>query len=568
MPFIDLVDDQIVIHSEYQERDRVKQVPGVRWDKDQRTWKVAVSWGACITLRGVFGASLEVGETLAAWAWQERERRVDPALSLRYELEFPGLLQQEPELYPFQRVGVRFLEIAQRALLADEMGTGKTIQLIRTIHRLNALPALIVCPNSMKYTWQREFARWAPSIPTVVIDGTAAKRRKQLADEEALVVIINWEALRLHSRLAPYGSIALSDKEKEPKELNEVEWQAVVADEAHRAKDAAAKQTRALKAIAVEAPYRFAATGTPIANHPGELWSVMNFVAPEDFPRKTAYVDRYCQLSWNAFGGMDIVGLRPDTQPELEQFLLPRVIRRLKEVVLPQLPAKLPPQVRYTPMSTKQQKAYDQVADQMLAELDSGILIASTALARMTRLSQFASSYATITEAGEVKLASPSNKLDALDDLVEEAEGQPLVVFAMSRQLIELAEDRLRKRKVAFGSIHGNVDLPTRQESVEAFQQGRLQVILATTGAGGEGLTLTAANVVVFLQRPWSLIESKQAVDRLHRPGQEREVQVIDLVAPGTVEEYRLERLAAKEDRLQEVVQDEQTLREMLRYRG
>ncbi len=501
--------DHIVVYSEFNEKELVKLVPGTRWDKSDRMWKAPLSWGTYVAFYGVFKERLSVGEKLYAWIMQQRAEWVEPAKSLRLALEDPALMEDEPNLYPFQRSGVQFLTTVKQALIADEMGSGKTVQLIRALDRQDAYPALIICPNTMKFTWQREFAVWAPDVKTIVIDGGAVGRRKQIDqignEKEFQVGIINWESLRLHTRLAPFGSIRLSDKEKELKELNGIPWAAVVADEAHRAKEPKSKQTRALWAVSRNAQIRYAATGTPIANQPAELWSIMNFVAPLDFAAKSKFVDRYCMLSWNTFGGMDIVGIKPEMRDEFAAILDPRMIRRLKSVVLPHLPPKVYVQ-RDAPMTAKQKKVYKQMTDQMLAELKGGDVVAATnGLVRMTRLSQFASAFAEVDEEGKVKLAEPSNKLTALMEILDEAEGEQVVVFAESRQLIELAAIKLDKAKISFGEIHGNVPPEVRQLNIDAFQAGDLRVMLVTMGAGGEGITLTAARIAVFLQRSWSL---------------------------------------------------------------
>lgn len=578
--------DRIAVFSEYREKDLVKQVPGTRWDKDRRVWTVPLSWAACVTFRGVFGNGLQIGENL--WDWAANERKwIDFNLRMREQLD-SDLAQSPPgtpQLYPFQRAGVSFLSTAGSALIADEMGSGKTVQLIRTLDHLDEdpYPVLVVSPNSMKYTWEKEFSVWGPDARVQVIDGGAATRRKQLEavrNGEADVAVINWEALRLHSRLEGYGNMRLrkceecggadpkvkvSSCETHVKELNEIGFKTVIADEAHRAKEPKAKQTRALWALGDTAEFRFAATGTPVANHPGDLWSIMRFVSPADFPRKTSYVDRYCLQSWNPFGGMDIVGVRPETRDEFTRIVDPRMIRRLKSVVLPYLPEKTY-STRYVPMSGKQAKAYKQMADTMIAELENGdMTYATNPLTKLTRLSQFACCYAELNDAGEVHLQDPSNKLDALEELVVEAGDEQLVVFAESRQLIELAAERMKKMDIDFGEIHGNVDPSTRQANVDQFQAGKLQVMLVTMGAGGEGITLTAASIAVFLQRSWSLVKNKQAEDRVHRPGQDAEkVEIIDLVTPDTVEETRAMQLEAKEFRFEEVVRDKDFLRKML----
>lgn len=587
MPHAEIHNGRIYVDTEMRDRELIKQVPGSRWDKDENRWNVPLSWGSCVTLRGVFGHELTVGDDLTTWATAARHYWIDPVTGLHSALEEPSLMEAEPELFPFQRVGVHFMELAGRALLADDMGSGKTIQLIRTLERLAKnktkqypYPALVVCPNSMKYTWKAEIEKWAPERRVGVIDGTKRQRDKVIEDRVSImaedsgeevdfpafdIYVINWESLRLHSRIAGYGSVSLTDKDREPGNLNEIPFKTVIADEAHRAKEPKAKQTRALWAVSEEATYRFAATGTPIESQPAELWSIMHFVAPNDFPTKGKYIDRYCLQSYNPFGGMDIVGLDPTHAPEFHAIVGPRKLRRPKDVILPQLPPKVE-SVRYIPLSGKQKTAYQNMAKTMLAELKGGdVLAALNPLQQFMRLSQFASAYAEIGDDGNVKLTTPSNKVDEFMLLLDEAEGEPLVAFAESKQLIHLVAEELRKKEIPHGLITGDQSPETRQSIVEHFQKGDLRVVLCTS-AGAEGLTLTAARILVFLQRFWSSIKNKQAADRVHRIGQERGVEIITFASIDTVDEYREQVLEDKEAALQEILKDDDIRKEMLSW--
>ena len=588
MTLADLDGDKIIVEIEYRDRDLIRQVPGATWNPKGMRWQIPVSWGACKTLRGVFGQRLEIGPALSAWAFNELDTRIRPALDLRLATDGDG----DDRLFPFQKPGVQFLALTRQCLLADEMGTGKTIQTIMAARRLvdlgeNPFPVLCIVPNSMKITWQKEFEKWLPEVTVVVIKGSAAKRRKAFDEITLLslngtpvVGVINWESVRLHSRLAPYGSIRLSDEEKREKELNTVPWRTVVADEAHKLKDPKSKQTRATWAVGHQqtVEFRYALTGTPLANAPDDLWAIMHFVAPREYPSKTRYVDRYCMLTLNTFGGMEVVGVRPDTREEFYSILDPRMRRMPKELVLPFLPPKLR-SVRYAEMSAKQAKAYREIEDGMVTRLDDGSMVLTTnSLSRNTRLIQFSSSYATVDEAGDVKLMSPSNKVDELLDILDELGDEPVVVAAESRQLIELARERLddiaaknraQAQRFTYRMIVGGMTDEQREANKEDFQQGRARIMLMTIKAGGVGMTLTRAGVIVFLQRSWSMLDNKQSEDRVHRIGSEQhdKILIIDIVAPGTVEELQIARLHEKADRLEEIVRDKETLKaKALRY--
>ena len=447
---------------------------------------------------------------------------------------------------------------------------------------------MIICPNTLKKNWQREFKKWWPSVNVQVISGTATQRRKQF-DVEADIYVINWESLRTHSRLAPYGSIALAkckecgghDErvsankcEVHLRELNQIDFKAVVADEIHRCKDPKSKQSRALWSATGDAEFRFALTGTPIANNVLDLWPILHWLSPEEFPNKTKWIDRMVNTMLNAFGGMMVLGLKPHMEQEFYATINPRMRRMLKAKVLPWLP-EIMTERRDVEMSTKQAKAYKQMRDNMIADLEgSGALVAPSVLTQTTRLLQFASSYADIVvdeKTGEPKaiLAEPSCKVDALmDDIKNKDFGDDSVaVCAVSRQLLELLSANLTKEGIAHGMITGAQNEEERQKSIDDFQSGKTKWILFTDKAGGVGVTLTTARRLVMLQRPWSLVDHKQALDRVHRIGSEIHDSVIitDYVTEDTVEERVIQVLETKADNFEQIVRDKDKLLQLLK---
>lgn len=592
----------------YHQNHLVQLVPGASYRNN--VWTVPLSWAACVLLRGVFGKELELGPNLVAWAKTVRGERLDPANALRDVLEIPAdqlgdvqvaletLTEVEADspykLYPFQVVDLAFLLTNGRALLANEQGLGKTGVVIRTIQVMAALgmdpfPVVIVCPNTLKHTvWAQEFAAWAPEISVSVVDGSAAQRRKQLAPGSD-VYVVNYEGARLHSRLAGFGQQELTEAEKAPKELNELGPHTFVADEAHKLKDPAAKQTRAAWAIAEQAEYRIAMTGTPVGNNIADLWSLLRLIEPTWFPARTKFLARYAVVTENYWGGSTVTGLRPDTQGEFFRVVNPLMRRVPKRVALPQLPPKLPVQYRQTPMSPKQAKAYKEMRAAMLAWLDQvedeGInaKFAEGALSQLTRLLQFASASGellpphevkvelldgttTTKMVQEIKLSAPSSKVDDLVDLLEEMGDKPLVVAAVSSQLIELASERLTKENISHALITGAQSSHERKDAVDRFQAGQIRVILLTLGAGAEGITLTRADTMLFMQRSFSEIQNQQAEARIDRIGSEihNAIVIIDQIAPDTVEELKLEILEAKAGRMEEVVRDVDAIRKLL----
>ena len=581
----------VVINAEWRLKELCKSIPGAKWDSTAMVWSVPASWATCLALRSTFKNDLVIGPRLTDWAGNELANRITPANELR-DLETLEDLSNE-DLFPHQRAGVKFLATAKRALLADEPGLGKTAQAIRALKQLQdsgtpVFPALIVCPNTLKKNWKREFDKWWPGLDIQIIKGSATQRRKQFG-EPAQIFIINWESLRGHSRLAPYGSVALArctecgghdDKvtenrcEVHKRELNQIDFKAVVADEIHRSKEPKSKGTRALWAATGDADIRYALTGTPIANNVLDLWSILHWISPEEWPSKTRWIDRMVNTMINAFGGMMVLGIKPHMEPEFYAALNPRMRRMLKAKVLPWLPEMMFER-RDVEMSTKQKKAYDQMRDMMIAELEGGeALTAPSVLTQTIRLLQFASSYAEIAaneETGEIKavLADPSCKVDALMDDIKSGDfgNDSVAVCAVSRQLIYLLSAALTKEKIEHGLITGAQNEDERQQAVDDFQAGKIKWILFTAQAGGVGITLTAARRLIMLQRPWSLVDHRQALDRVHRIGSEIHDSIIvtDYVTEGTIEERVIQVLETKADNFEQIVRDKDKLLTLLK---
>lgn len=585
---IDNAGEHILITADWRFKELIKSLPGASWSPSEQVWRVPLSWTTCLALRSTFRNDLTIGPSLTEWATNELNTRINPSTSLR-ELE---TYEGDEVLFPHQRAGVKFLSTAKRALLADEPGLGKTAQAIRALKELQdqgtpVFPALIVCPNTLKKNWAREFKKWWPDVKTQVIKGSASQRKRQF-EEDAQVFIINWESLRTHSRLAPYGSVALTrcrecggqdEKVSEnrcevhKRELNGIDFQAVIADEIHRSKDPKSKQSRALWAASGNAEIRFALTGTPIANNVVDLWSILHWISPKDWPSKTKWIDRMVDTMLNAFGGMMVIGVKPTMQDEFYKSVNPVMRRMLKKVVLPHLPPVINER-RDVEMSTKQKKAYEQMRDLMIAELESGdTLAAPSVLTQTIRLLQFASSYATleVDEAtGEAKavLDSPSCKVEALMDDIDNGDfgDDSVAVCAVSKQLINLLSAELTNAKIPHGLITGDQNEDERQKAIDDFQSGAIRWILFTAQAGGVGITLTAARRLVMLQRPWSLVDHKQVLDRVHRIGSEihDSIVITDYVTEGTIEERVIQVLETKADNFEQIVRDKDQLLKLL----
>jgi len=517
---------------------RVKMIPGRRWNPEEKTWEfpaeAATAERIMHTIRPVPSAEV------ISWV---RKARADSAEQLATKLpddaQGPLVSLWASKLYGYQRAGVEFMVNNPSSLLADDMGLGKTVQALTAVNEYAAehgggeRPRLIVCPSSVKGNWAKEVEQWT-QMPAYVIDGkTADKRRLQIkkySEEPGASIIVNWEKIRA-KRVGRKIEMA------EPL-LLEIPWIAVIADEAHRAKNRKSQQTLGLWQLK-DAPMKLALTGTPILNSPDEIWALLAWLVPEQYGRggnRTPYwtfYDQYVDYYEGPYGRV-ITGAR---NPDALRFeLANKLVRRTKGSVL-DLPEKTRQYMDVT-LHPKQRKLYEDAEKEMWLEivqaegpqaLEKSILEIPNGAARCTRLRQIASSPALL--GGE----DVSVKLDVAVELIEDS-GRQVVVFSEFKKTCSLLAERLAKRKISSALITGDIPPEVRTDSVQEFQEGDIDVMICTLDAGGVGITLTAADTVIFLERDWTPAINEQAEDRLHRIGQENHVSIVILQAIDTVD--------------------------------
>lgn len=614
--------DCFVLRCGLHEGDLAKQVPGAGWKGPLDAWVAPASWPAYVAVNGVFAYGLNATEAYAAWGQAQWDGKFGPLTSLRFAADVAMTGPTAERLWPLQRVAAWAMVFAERYLEMDEMGGGKTRTTLAAMKLASAMhgedqvfPALVVCPNKVRRTWRKEALEdrdgkgpfWEGLRLAVMPKGKAQQRKllelltnPDVPDaDRPQVVVTNWESLAGLSRLEKFGNIEMTPKEVEPNLLNQIQWRTVVADEAHRAADRKSKQTRALKAIAFGTPgvgtgparYRFALTGTPVANNSADAWSILNFLDDVAWPAYSRMVDRYATQMWNVFGGMEIGGIKAETREEFYQAFDPYGIRRLRAQFDPHKP-KVLRQTLSVPMELKQGKAYADMAKTMLAELDGGVLAATMGMHKSNRLHQLSQAYGEMVDKGrrdeegqtimDLQLKAPSNKVRAMVELVDEmgitctagpgtAPARSIVFGAASRQLVGLCEDALAKAKVPYCLIAGGMSDEEQEQNERLFETGQARVALCVISAAKEGLnSLVSADTLVFLQRSWSRVENEQFQARIDRPGQKAgSVAIIDVVSEGTLEEFeKIEKLDEKYAHFQEVVNDSRILRAMLEFKG
>ncbi|MGW7685571.1 DEAD/DEAH box helicase [Kribbella sp. NPDC054772] len=436
-------------------------------------------------------------------------------------------------LRDYQRRGVAWMaQLANLGLggcLADDMGLGKTIQVIALHLQLERRgPTLVVCPSTLLGTWEREFERFAPDVPTRRYHG-AGRTLGDLAPDE--VVLTTYGVVRQDHRL-----------------LGEVAWGLAVADEAQHAKNPLSRTARALRTL--PSATRIALTGTPVENRLSELWSILDWSAPgllgtlDRFRHDVAVpVERFQDEEATA-------RLARVTRP----FLLRR--RKSDPGIAPELPRKSEHDV-VVPLTTEQATLYQAVAKETLAKIESaeGIARRGLVLSLLTQLKQVCNHPAQfLHEPGP--LERRSGKLAALDELLDVilAEGESVLIFSQYVEMCRLIEAHLAARQVKSLFLHGGIGVRKREQLVEEFQSGAAQVFLLSLKAGGVGLTLTQATHVVHYDRWWNPAVEDQATDRAYRIGQDRPVQVHRLVTENTLEDRISTVINAKRDLADAVV--------------
>jgi len=424
-------------------------------------------------------------------------------------------------LRPYQEEGFTWLALLRRAglggILADDMGLGKTLQALAMVlaardEQPDGPPVLVVAPTSVLPTWASEAARFCPSLKVVTLGSTSRRRGTEVADAVvgADLVVTSYAVFRLD---APG--------------FRETQWSALVLDEAQFAKNHQSQVHQCARRL--PAPVKFAITGTPMENNLMELWSLLSIVAPGLFPSPQRFSEVYRRPIES--------GGAPEKLTTLRSRIRPVVLRRTKEAVASDLPPKQE-QVLEVTLSPKHRRIYDthlqRERQKLLGLLDDPQGNRMAIFRSLTLLRQLSLDPALVDAAHE---EVGSAKLDTLLELLEPllAEKHRVLVFSQFTRYLARARKRLEAAGIAYSYLDGSTS--NRGAVIEDFRSGDAPVFLISLKAGGFGLTLTEADYVVLLDPWWNPAAESQAVDRVHRIGQEKHVMVYRLVSADTIEQ-------------------------------
>jgi len=426
----------------------------------------------------------------------------------------------ESTLRPYQKVGFQWLKTLEHygfgGILADEMGLGKTLQMIAFLASVppenRAGPNLVVCPASLILNWGDEMDKFVPGLSYTLIMGTAAERKKQIAAAGGTDVwVTSYELLR--QDIEQYAALRFT---------------CCVLDEAQYIKNQSTMTSKAVKRI--DCRQRFVMTGTPIENRLSELWNLFDFLMPGYLFSHTGFVSK---LEKPAVKSGD-----KEAMEQLRRMVRPFLLRRMKQDVLKELPPKIE-YVRRISLSEEERKVYCASSAAARQSLESGEGGKMAILAALTELRQICCAPELCFENYE----GPSSKLDACIELCAgmAENGHQILLFSQFTSMLDRIRARLDELHISHFTLQGSTPKAQRAALVKSFNAGGASVFLISLKAGGTGLNLTAADVVIHYDPWWNPAVRAQATDRAHRIGQRSSVQVYDLIAKDTVEEKILD---------------------------
>ena len=454
------------------------------------------------------------------------------------DFEVPAPLM--PVLRGYQKTGFRWLKTLDQygfgGILAEDMGLGKTIQVISVLLYEAAGEkhgqSLIICPASLVYNWENEIHTFGPGLNVLTVTGSAEEREEKLAGAGGYdVLITSYDLLKRDVGL--YG---------------QMEFRYQVIDEAQFIKNANTQSARAVKMI--RARTKFALTGTPVENRLSELWSIFDYLMPGFLFSYAKFKAEYENPIVKEQGGEALTALH--------RLIGPFILRRLKNDVLKELPEKLETVV-YSKFEKAQKELYTANAVSLKQKLEesSGSEYHREklqVLAELTKLRQICCDPRLCYS----NYKGESAKLETCMDLVLNGVegGHKILLFSQFTSMLDVIGKRLKKEGISFYLLTGSTSKEERLKMVNAFHKDQVPVFLISLKAGGTGLNLTAADIVIHYDPWWNVAAQNQATDRAHRIGQEKQVSVFKLITKGTIEENILKLQEAKKNLADQIISE------------
>lgn len=439
-------------------------------------------------------------------------------------------------LRPYQTTGLKWMYALKESgfggILADDMGLGKSLQIISLI-LTDKLKTIIICPTTLILNWESEFKKFAPELAVLCVMGNQEERNKLLSKSEKYdVVITSYELIRRDI------------------ELYDMQFDLSVIDEAQFIKNPETKNSRAVKSL--KSKHRFALTGTPIENSLSELWSIFDFIMPGYLFSYGRFKERF---------EAKIVNGDAKAADELRRLVMPFILRRLKSDVLKELPPKIETDI-VAPLTGEQAdyyKAHLSLIRKSLSESENINKI--TVLTMLTKLRRICCDPSLEDSAYN----GNSAKMEACMQLVDSAikGGHKTLIFSQFTSMLDLIRAELLKRGITNYMLTGETPKSERMKFVNRFNKDDTEVFLISLRAGGTGLNLIGADVVIHYDPWWNLSVMNQATDRAYRIGQQKSVQVYSLLLDGTLEQKIID-LQKRKAKLSGLIEDNLEINELL----
>ena len=450
------------------------------------------------------------------------------------KLNFKEPLNLNAELRPYQKEGYNWLKtmdyLGFGGILGDEMGLGKTLQAITFI--LSNIPSktLIIAPTSLIYNWSNEIEKFAPSINFVVLNGSKDEREKLLKEDISKydVFITTYNLLKIDIDL--YKNLA---------------FDYLFIDEAQYIKNSSSQNAICVKEI--KANTKFALTGTPVENSLMELWSIFDFIMPGYLFDEKRFSVRYHKKLHES----------NEVLEELNKLIKPFILRRYKKDVIKELPKKIEKKLIVS-MDKEQEKVYKAYSDYAKALIEKKIENEELKSSKIEILSY-------ITKLRQICLdpsvlmndyIGRSGKIDALIEILHQGieEGHKVLVFSQFTSVLKNISNRLNLENISFTYLDGSISSEKRIKLIDEFNNGNASVFLISLKAGGTGLNLTSADIVIHFDPWWNPAVEDQATDRAHRFGQKNIVEVIKLISKNTIEEKIVELQDEKRKLIEKII--------------
>ncbi len=465
----------------------------------------------------------KIFEKISGASFSEKFRSLYQHLTHPEEFPYEKPEHIKASLRSYQETGVRWMSMLSHynlgGILADDMGLGKTVQAITFI--LSNLKkdesVLITAPASLTYNWASEFEKFTDEIDFVVIDGNKADRTKEIQENHQIYI-------------TSYGSFLKDFEDYQDKKLNYL-----LLDEAQVVKNYSSKTNKSLSALNVE--HTFALSGTPLENRIEEIWAIFQVVMPGFLPKR------------EKFNKME-----PSV---ISRLIQPFIMRRKKEDVLEELPEKMEIMV-YNQLADDQKVIYLaqlELMQKQVLEMDNAALSRSRIeiLAGITRLRQICNTPALFMD----DYKGSSGKLERLRELLAQIKdsGHRPLIFSQFTKVFPHIEKLMEEQEMTAYKLTGSTPIKDRLSMVQAFNAGSRDAFLVSLKAGGVGLNLTSADVVILVDLWWNPAVEEQAIARAHRMGQKNTVEVIRLITQGTIEEKIMEIQERKKDLIANVLE-------------